>query len=153
MSTGLSLAFISTQTSLGIIAICMLIATLSIVAVAVGILVIICTFKRMVARKIDEVMNRVEPIVSDAKAIAEQARETAEKVSEKVDSIMTKADDTAGKVASRMDTVTATIAQAICPQAPAIAGYANAALKVYQLFQQFASTKHAAKSSTEKEGE
>lgn len=133
------------QTSLAIIAICQLITTIALVAAAVGIVMLLLSCKRMINKKMDEIMDRVTPIVADAKSIAEQARETAEKVSEKVDSIMTKADDTADKVASRVDSVTSAIAQAVSPQAPAIAGFAAAALKVYQLFQQFASARQADK--------
>lgn len=132
-----------TQTSLAIMAICQLIATIAMVAAAVGIVVLILSFKRMISAKIDEMMNRLEPIVKDARSIAEQARETAEKVSEKVDSIMTKADETAEKVAVRMDTVTSAVAQAVSPQASAIAGYATAALKVFQLIQRLTSAKRA----------
>ncbi len=139
------------HTSLAIIAICQLIATVAIVAAAIGIIVLIFSFKRMVNKKIDEIMDRVEPIVKDAKSIAEQARETADKVSEKVDSIMTKADDTAGKVAGKMDIVASAIAQAVSPQASAVTGYATAALKVFQLIQQFTSGRQAAKASAEKE--
>jgi len=139
------------ETSLAIIAVCQLIITVALVAAAVGIVVVMLSFKRMINKKMDEMMDRVEPIVKDAKSIAEQARETAEKVSEKVDSIMTKADDTADKVAGRLDSVTSAIAAAVSPQAPAIAGFATAALKVYQVFQQFTSARQADKSAEKKE--
>jgi len=143
----------STTTSLGIMAICQLIATVAILVAAAGLVCAIILFKRMISAKIDEMMNRVQPILDQTKDIARQAKETAEKVSEKVDSIMTKADDTAGKVADRMDSVTAKVEEAVSPQAATFAGYAAAALKAVQLFQKLASVKQSAKPSRGKEAE
>jgi len=143
----------SSESSLAIIAICQLVATIAILAAAAGLIALIFCFKRMITRKIDEVMDRLKPILDETKAVAEQARATAEKVSEKVDSIMTKADDTAGKVADRMDSVTAKVEEAVSPQAATFAGYAAAAVKAFQLFQKIASVKQSAKPSREKEQE
>jgi predicted RNA-binding protein Jag len=136
----------STGTSLGIIAVCQLIATIAIIVAAAGLVVAIILFKRMISSKIDEMMNRVQPILDQTKEIAQQAKETAEMVSEKVDSIMTRADNTAEKVSSRMDSVTAKVEEAVSPQAATFAGYAAAALKALQLFQQIAAVKQGPKS-------
>ena len=138
----------STETSLGIIAICQLIATIAIVAAAAGLVIAIIYFKRMINSKIDEMMNRVQPILDQTKEIAQQAKETAELVGEKVDSIMTRADNTAEKVSSRMDSVTAKVEEAVSPQAATFAGYAAAALKALQLFQQIAAVQHPKPKST-----
>lgn len=135
----------STQTALTWIAICQMLATLSILAVAIGLLVAIFTFKKLISDKIDQAMNRVQPIIDQTKEIAEQAKETAESVSEKVDIIMTKVEGTADKVTSRVDNVTAKVEDAVSPQAATVAGYAAAAVKAFQLFQTIASAKHATK--------
>ena len=140
----------STGTSLGIMAICQLISSCAIVVAAAGLVVAIILFKRMISAKVDEMMNRVQPILDQTKDIAQQAKETAELVSQKVDSIMTKADDTAGKVSSRLDSVSAKVEEAVSPHAATFAGYAAAALKAFQLFQQISATKHAAKPSSSK---
>jgi len=140
----------STGTSLAIMAICQLIATVAIVVAAAGLVVAIILFKRMISAKVDEMMNRVQPILDQTKDIAQQAKETAEKVSEKMDSIMTKADDTVEKVSSRMDSVSAKVEEAVSPHAATFAGYAAAALKAFQLFQQISVTKQAAKTSSSK---
>jgi methyl-accepting chemotaxis protein len=141
----------SREASLAIIAICQLIATVAIVVAAAGVIALIFCFKRMVNRKIDEILGRVQPIIDEAKAITEQARQTAEKLSDKVDSIMTKAEDTASKVTDRMDSVSAKVAEAVSPQAATFAGYATAAVKAFRLFQQLVSAKQSAKPSRDKE--
>lgn len=139
----------STEHALSTIAICQLITTIMVFLTAGALIAVIFLFKRMVSQKADELMSRVQPIVDDAKAVAEQAKETAEKVSEKVDSIMTKAEDTADKVTTRMDSVTAKVEEAVSPQAATVAGYAVAAMKAFQLFQQVAAVKQAAKPKEE----
>ena len=142
----------STQTSLAIMAICQLLATAAIVTAAVGLVYVAIFFKRMVSDKVDELINRVQPILDETKSVAQQARETAEMVSDKVDSIMSKAEDTAGRVTGRMDSVSAKVEEAVSPQAASAAGYAVAAVKAFQLFQQIANIKHTAgKSSTKKD--
>lgn len=143
----------STATSLGIIAICQLIATIAIVAAAAGLVVAIVFFKRMIGSKIDEMMNRVQPILDQTKEIAQQAKETAELVSEKVDSIMTRADNTAEKVSSRMDSVSAKVEQAVSPQTANVAGYVAAALKAFQLFRDIAAVSKAVKPEPDKKPE
>ena len=135
----------STQTALTWIAICQMLATLSILAVAIGLLVAVFSFKKLISDKIDQTMNRLQPILDQTKEIAEQAKETAEHVSEKVDIIMTKVEGTAEKVTSRVDNVTAKVEDAVSPQAATVAGYAAAAVKAFQLFQTIASVKQATK--------
>lgn len=134
----------SSDASLTTIAICQLITTLMIFLTAAALIVAIFMFKKMVSDKVDELMNRVQPIVDQTKQIAEQAKETAEKVSEKVDSIMTKAESTAAKVTERMDNVTAKVEQSVSPQAANIAGYVAAGLKALQLFKDISAVRQSA---------
>lgn len=132
----------SSHASLTTIAICQLITTVMIFLTAAGLIIAIIMFKRMIGAKIDEAMNRVQPIIDQTKEIAEQAKETAEKVSEKLDSIMTKAESTATKVSDRMDSVTAKVEQSVSPQAATIAGYVTAGLKAAQLFKDILAVRH-----------
>jgi len=124
----------SSEASLTTIAVCQLITTLMIFLTTAALIVAIIMFKKMVSAKIEELMNRVQPIVDQTKEIALQAKETAEKVSEKVDSIMTKAESAATKVTDRMDSVSAKVEESVTPQAANIAGYVAAGLKALQLF-------------------
>jgi predicted PurR-regulated permease PerM len=135
----------STSVALTIIAICQMLATIAVVIAAGAIVAGIFIFKKLISDKIDQALNRVQPILDQTKEIAEQAKETAEHVSEKVDIIMTKVEGTADKVTSRMDNVTAKVEDAVSPQAATVAGYAAAAVKAFQLFQTIASVKQATK--------
>ena len=143
----------STQTSLAIMAICQLLATIAIITAAVGLIYVVIFFKRMISDKVDEMINRIQPILDETKGVAQHARETAEMVSEKVDSIMTKAENTAGNVTSRMDSVSAKVEEAVSPQAASAAGYAVAAVKAFQLFQQISTIKQTVKKSAPKKDE
>lgn len=135
----------STSDALTAIAICQMLSTLAVLAAAAGLLIAVFMFKKLISDKIDQAMNRVQPILDQTKQIAEQAKETAELVSDKVDVIMTKVEGTADKVTSRMDNVTAKVEGAVSPQAATVAGYAAAAVKAFQLFQTIASVKQATK--------
>lgn len=135
----------STESSLTAIAICQIITTAMVFLTAAALVVVVFMFKRMVNQKIEEVMNRVQPIIDQTQQVAQQARETAEMVGEKVDSIMTKAESTAGRVTERMDSVSAKVEEAISPKAATVAGYAAAALRALQLFQQVAAVKETVK--------
>lgn len=124
----------SNSASMTIIAVCQLLTTTMVVVIGVGLIYALLKMKKMLNDKMDDLMNRVQPIVDQTKEIAEQAKETAEKVSEKVDSIMTKAEGTATRVTERMDNVTAKVEESVTPQAANIAGYVAAGLKALQLF-------------------
>ena len=124
----------SSQTSLTIIAISQIILAISIFMAVAGLLYAIFAFKKMISSKVDEAMDRVQPIVDQAKAISEQAKETVEKVSDKVDSIMTKAETTADKVGEKVQSVSEKVETAINPQVLAAAGIVGSAVKCIQLY-------------------
>lgn len=143
----------STQASLTIIAICQLLTMITVVAIGGAVIYAIFMFRRFISGKIDEILNRIQPILDQTKDIAVQAKETAEKVSEKVDSIMTKAETTATKVSERMDNVTAKVEESVSPQAANIAGYIAAGLKALQLFKDISAVKGSASSTKHKSDE
>jgi hypothetical protein len=133
----------STQASLTLIAICQVVTMLMVVAIGAGLIYAILMMKKMISQKVDELMNRVQPIVDQTKDIAEQAKQTAEMVSEKVDSIMSKAEGTATRVTERMDNVTAKVEESVTPQAANIAGYVAAGLKALQLFKDISAARES----------
>jgi|YNPBryantNP2012_1023418.scaffolds.fasta_scaffold29409_2 hypothetical protein len=123
----------SADASLTMIAICQLVTTLAGVAAVVGLIYAIVSFKRMISRKIDEVMAKVMPVVDQAKLIAEGARETAQKVGDKVDSIMTKAENTADQLTDRMQRISTKVEEAVSPQVVAAAGIVSGVMKAMQI--------------------
>lgn len=135
----------STEHALIWIAVCQTVTTLMVFLTAGALIYVFLKFKQMISEKADEVTKRIQPILDQTQQIAVQAKQTAELVSEKVDSIMTKAETTAGNVTDRMDSVSAKVEEAVSPQAAQVAGYAVAAVKAFQLFQQIAAVKQAAK--------
>lgn len=129
-------------TALTTIAICQLIMTAAGVVAVAGLIYAIFAFKKMISNKIDEVMDRVQPVVDRAESIAQQAKDTAEKVSEKVDSIMARAESTADTVSTRVESVSSKVEQAVNPQVVAVAGMVGTAVKVMQLYRDIMQIRH-----------
>ncbi len=116
------------------IAICQIITTVMIFLGIGGLIFAIFAFKNMISKKLDELMNRVQPVVDRAESIAQSAKETAEKVSEKVDHIMTKAESTADSVTTKVQSVSNRVEEAVNPQVVAAAGVVGTAVKCMQLY-------------------
>lgn len=125
----------SSDVSLTIIAICQLVATVAVAALAGALVWAVFKFKRMISDKIDEAMAKVQPVVDQAQHIAEQAKATADNVSTKVDAIMAKAEDTADQIGCRVQAVSEKVEDAINPQVAAAAGVVGAVVKAVQLYQ------------------
>lgn len=136
----------SNTTALTIIAICQIVYAVVGLLAVLGIIYAIFALKKMVSDKIDEAFNRIQPVVNQAQSIAEQARETSEKVSAKVDAIMSKAENTADQVSNRVVTATNKVESAINPQVASTAGMIGAAIKAYQLYQDFLKIKQTVQS-------
>jgi len=124
----------SSDTPLWIIAVCQLITTAAGVVAVVAMVYAIIAFKKMISTKIDEAMNRVQPVVDRAEAIAQSAKETAEKVSEKVDHIMTRAESTAETVSDKVESVSTKVEEAMNPQVVAVAGVVGTAVRCMQIY-------------------
>jgi len=112
----------STGASLTTIAICQLVATIAMLALAGGLLYAVFAFKRMISKKIDQAMAEVKPIAEQARSVAEQAKRTADTVNEKVDSIMTTAEDAAASAGNTVQNVSRRMEEAVNPQIVNIAG-------------------------------
>jgi hypothetical protein len=124
----------TSSASLTAIAICQVLTALAGLATAVVLIYAVVSFRQFINRKVDEAMNRVQPIVDEAKSVAEQARETAEKVSEKVDTMVTRAGTTVDRVGDQVESVSAKVEEAISPQVIAVAGILGTAVKCAQIY-------------------
>lgn len=139
----------STETSLGIVAICQLIMTIAILVGTAGVIIAIFLFKKTIGAKLDELLCRIEPILEQTKEIAEHAKETSEKLNTTVESILSKADNTADRLSSQVGVVADKVAQVVSPQAATVATYATAAVKGFQLIQQVIAARRAAASQAD----
>jgi type I site-specific restriction endonuclease len=122
----------TTETSLTIVAICQLVAMIAVAAAVGGLLYVLCAFKRMISKKIDQAMAEVKPVAEQARSIAEQAKRTADTVSDRVDSIMTTAEDAATSAGNTVHDVSRRIDEAVSPQIAQIAGLVSAIAKCVQ---------------------
>lgn len=136
----------STETALGIIAICQLLITIAIIAGTAGVIIALIIFKKVISSKLDQLIGSVEPILEQTRDIAEQAKEATEKLNTTVESILSRADDTAEKLSSRVDSVSAKVAQVVSPK---VASYAAAAVKGFELIQQVFAARRAAATATD----
>lgn len=131
----------SNSAAINAIAVCQVIMTVAgVVAVAV-IVYAVFAFKKLVNNKVDEAMNRVQPIVEQAKSVAEQARDTAERVSEKVDTMVSRAESTVGMVGDRVDSLSAKVEEGISPQIITVAGIVGTAVKCAQIYKEIMSAR------------
>lgn len=126
----------STVVSLTTIAICMIILTAATFLMTAGLVIAIFAFRKMISRKIDEAMDKVQPVVDQAKAIAEQAKNTTDRVSEKVDSIAAKAETTAERVGDKVQSVTEKVEESMSPQVMVAAGLIGTALRAFQIYRE-----------------
>ena len=124
----------TSDTSLTIIAICQLIMTAGGLIAVSALVYVVLAFKKMISAKIDEVMDRVQPVVDRAESIAQSAKETAEKVSEKVDHIMARAETTADSVSDKVESVSVKVEEAMNPQVVAVAGVVATAVRCMQIY-------------------
>ena len=131
----------SDSASLTAIAICQIVTTIAGLASVAVLIYAVVTFKRLINRKADEAMNRVQPIVDQAKSIAEQARDTAEKVSEKVDTMVARAETAVGRVGDSVESVSARVEEAVSPQMITVAGIVSTAVKCAQIYKDIMSAK------------
>lgn len=122
------------QASLTVIAVCQIILVVLLFAAVAAILYALFAVRQTINQKVDEAMQRIEPVLEHTKAVVEQARSaaecanrTVEGVSERVDAIVSRAQDTA-------ESVTAKLEQAVSPQVIAAAGAAGTVLKCVQLY-------------------
>ena len=133
----------SNTTSLTIIAICQLAITAAGIVAVGGLIYAILAFKRMISSKIDEAMNKVQPVIDRAESVAQQAKETAEHVSDKVDAIMAKAEETADTVGDKVQSVSTKVEEAMNPQVVAVAGVVGTAVRCLQLYSDIVKVRHA----------
>ncbi len=122
------------EVSLGIMAICQLVSTIAIVALAIGFIYMFFSMKKMVNDRVDEAMTKVQPILDQATAVANQAKATADTIGAKVDSIANKAETTAGKVGDTVQLLSGKVDQAVTPKVAAAIGIAGAAIKLVELY-------------------
>lgn len=134
---------------LTVIAICQILLTLAGVAAVAVLIYAVFSLKKLVSTKVDEALNRVQPIVDQAKSIAEQARDTADKVSDKVDTIVSRAEMTAERVSERVDTLSAKVEEAMSPQMVTAAGIVGTAVKCAQIYKGIVSGKQDSEGSRE----
>jgi len=134
----------STELSLGIMAICQLLITIAIIGGTTALIAVLVLSRKALVAKLDELINRVDPLIEQTKEIAEQVKETTEKVNTTVESILTRADSTTEKLASGVNCVTSTVAHAVNPR---FAGYAAAAVKAFQLIQQVVAARRSTSAS------
>lgn len=124
----------SSSAALTTIAVCQLIMTIAGVVAVIAIVYAILSFKKMVSAKMDEAMQKIQPVVDRAESVAQQAKETAEMVGEKVDSIMAKAETATETVTNRVQSVSGKVEEAVNPQVVAVAGMVGTAMKCVQLY-------------------
>lgn len=129
------------EASLTTIAICQILFAVLFFAAVIALIYALTALKRMINQKLDEAMNRVQPVVDrahsvveQAQSVAEQANRTVETVSAKIDSIAARAETTADRVGSSVESVTARVEEAMNPQVVAAAGIAGSAAKCLQLY-------------------
>ena len=131
----------SGSVSLTLIAVCQVLTTLAAMAAAAALIYAVFAFKRLVDHKVEDALNRVQPIVDQARSVAEQARETAENVSEKVGSIVSRAESTVGLVGDRVDSLSAKVEEGMSPQLITVAGIVGTAVKCAQIYKDIITTK------------
>ena len=133
----------TTETSVGIIAVCQLIFAVVGIAAVLAIIWGVFALKKFANKKADEVMERLQPIVDQAKQVAEKANQTAENVSKKIDSIASKAENTAEEVTDKVKGVSEKVEQAVSPQVVAAAGAVSAAVKCFEIYRDVMALKHS----------
>jgi hypothetical protein len=133
----------SESTSLNVIAICQILSTVAGIAAVAAIIYAVVSFKRLVNTKVDQAMDRVQPIVDQARSIAEQARETADKVSEKVDTMVARAESTVDLVGDKVESVSSKVEEAVNPQVIAVAGIVGTAVKAAQIYRDIVAARDA----------
>ncbi len=136
----------SVEAGVTTIAICMIIIVaggfLALVAAAWAIFAL----KNTVNSKVDEAMEKIQPLIHQAEAIAAQARLTAESVSTKVDAIAAKAEATAVTVGDRVEAVSNKVEEAINPQVVAAAGFVGTVAKCVQIYRDLVQARQVATS-------
>lgn len=149
----------SSETSLGIIAVCQLLVCISTIALIGVVIYAIFSFRKLVDVKTKEVLDKVEPIIKRTESIAEQANQTAQNVSEKVDSSLGRIDPVLDKVDGMIDAVDGTvnsvtgtvtrttekIEKSISPQMLQIVGLVMTGVKTYQMVNESSSKKDSDK--------
>ncbi len=134
---------LTTQNSLTIVAVCQLVATLAVVALAGGLLYVVFAFKRMISTRIDQVMAEGKPSAESARSMAEEAKRVADNASEKVDAMMTTAEDAATSIGNTLQSVSKRVDEAVNPQVVAIAGLVGTIAKCVQACRDASTICHA----------
>lgn len=130
------------STSLTIIAICQLIMTAALLVAVLALIYAIFAFKNLLNTKIDEALNRVQPVVDRAETIAQQAKETAESVSSKLDHIMTRVENTTDTVTDKVQSVSTRVEESVTPQMATIAGVIGTAMQAMQIYRDIVEIRH-----------
>jgi uncharacterized protein YoxC len=138
-------------TPVWIIAVCQIVLVVGGLIAALALAYLVISLKKLVNQKVDDAMNRVQPIVEQAKSIAEQAKDTAEKVSEKVDTMVTRAETAVDRVGDQVESVSAKVEQAMNPQVLAVAGIVGTAVKCAQIYKDIAAAKQSGDGGQESE--
>lgn len=131
----------SSSTSLNIIAICQILLTLGGIVAVAALVYGVLTIKKLITSKVDEALNRVQPIVDQAKSIVDQAHDTTQKVSEKVEAVVNRAESTVDNLTDKVDVLSNKVEQSINPQVIAMAGVVGTAIKCAQIYKETTTSK------------
>ncbi len=135
----------STETSLAIIAICQLLATIAVVGLVVATILFVRNAKISLEAKGKEIMDKVDPIVQDAKSISSQTKNTVDILAARVDNISGRVEETATKLTDHVDSVAERVDSAVTPQMATAVGTAATVAKVMEVLIRTSSVAKSAK--------
>jgi|GEM_PF-5996001 uncharacterized protein YoxC len=138
----------SESASLTLIAICQLVLTIAVLAVAIGLLYAVFQLKRTVAEKLDQVTGQIRPISEKAHAITEQVQSTVDKAAGKVDTMMTAAEDAVVGITDAIRNVSRKVEESFSPRVATIAALAVSIAKCLRIWREGTGTKDTSTNSS-----